>query len=225
MSEFGGRHLGGRAEIGRHAPQIEAVDVGVRREHRHQFLLEAGQHVDDARGRSEVARTSVSVMAGSGRVSDVTTTATLPLTIAGAKRDTSPSSDDDSGATIPTTPVGSGIVKLKYGAPTGFTVPRAWNLVRPARVPDEPVGGVVHDRERRRLTQAFGRRDLGCELLAPALEELGHPVEDLAAVHRRPVGPSVERAARRADRVPQVLPRRPRSVRERLAIRGAGDHV
>jgi hypothetical protein len=35
------------------------------------------------------------------------------VTSGGASRDTSPSSDDVSGATTPTTPVGSGIVKLK----------------------------------------------------------------------------------------------------------------
>ena len=48
----------------------------------------------------------------------------FPPTITGAKRPTSPSSAGSSGATIPTTPVGSGIVKLKYGAATGFEVPR-----------------------------------------------------------------------------------------------------
>ena len=64
-------------------------------------------------GTSDVARTSVRVIAGSGRVSDVTTTTALPVTSGGASLDTSPSKDDVSGATMPTTPVGSGIVKLK----------------------------------------------------------------------------------------------------------------
>src|SRR6185437_13569743 len=80
-------------------------------------------------GTSDVARTSESVTAGRGRVSDVTTTAVLPATTTGASRDTSPSRDDDSGATTPMTPEGSGIVKLKYGAPTGFTVPSTWVIL------------------------------------------------------------------------------------------------
>ena len=37
---------------------------------------------------------------------------------------TSPSSDGSSGASTATTPVGSGIVKLKYGPATGFVPPR-----------------------------------------------------------------------------------------------------
>ena len=60
-------------------------------------------------GTSDVASTSPSVTAGSGRVSDASTTTALPPTTAGARRDTRPSSDDASGATTPTTPVGSGM--------------------------------------------------------------------------------------------------------------------
>ena len=41
-------------------------------------------------GTSEVARTSVSVTAGSGRDSDARTTAALPLTMTGARRLTNP---------------------------------------------------------------------------------------------------------------------------------------
>src|SRR3954451_2042972 len=74
-------------------------------------------------GTSDVARTSDSVTAGSGRDSDASTTAALPDTTTGASRLTRPSSELVSGATIPTTPVGSGIVKLKYGAATGFEAP------------------------------------------------------------------------------------------------------
>jgi hypothetical protein len=43
--------------------------------------------------------------------------------MAGAIRETSPSSGGSSGATTATTPVGSGIVKLKYGPATGFDDP------------------------------------------------------------------------------------------------------
>src|SRR5919199_555857 len=80
-------------------------------------------------GTSDVARTSVSVTAGSGRDSDARTTTVLPATSGGASRDTRPRSDDDSGATIPTTPVGSGIVKLKYGAATGLDDPSTWAIL------------------------------------------------------------------------------------------------
>src|SRR5262245_35781667 len=80
-------------------------------------------------GTSLVARTSVSVTAGSGRVSDARTSAALPATSGGASRETRPSSDDVSGATTPTTPVGSGIVKLKYDAATGFDDPRTWAIL------------------------------------------------------------------------------------------------
>ena len=64
-------------------------------------------------GRSEVASTSDSVMAGSGPASDATTTQVLPPTITGATTDTSPSSDEPAGATTATTPVGSGTEKSK----------------------------------------------------------------------------------------------------------------
>ena len=64
-------------------------------------------------GTSDVASTSVSVTAGSGRDSDAITTAALPETMIGARRLTSPSRLDSSGAIMPTTPVGSGTLKLK----------------------------------------------------------------------------------------------------------------
>src|SRR5919205_1151881 len=77
-------------------------------------------------GRSLVASTSASSIAASGRVSDATATTALPPTIAGAIRDTSPSSGGSSGASVATTPVGSGTVKLKYGPATGFEDPITW---------------------------------------------------------------------------------------------------
>jgi hypothetical protein len=45
----------------------------------------------------------------------------LPVTIAGASTLTSPR--NDGGATMPTTPVGSGADRLKYGPATGFAPP------------------------------------------------------------------------------------------------------
>src|SRR3954465_2894321 len=74
-------------------------------------------------GTSLVASTSASSTAASGLDSDATTTATLPPTITGASRATSPPSAGSSGARTPTTPVGSGMVKLKYGAATALAPP------------------------------------------------------------------------------------------------------
>ena len=48
----------------------------------------------------------------------------FPPVNAGASRETRPRSGGSSGATTATTPVGSGIVKLKYGPATGFEEPR-----------------------------------------------------------------------------------------------------
>src|SRR4029079_19824206 len=53
-------------------------------------------------------------------------TAGAPGRGSGRTRDTSPSSAGSAGATIATTPVGSGIVKLKYGPATGFAPPSTW---------------------------------------------------------------------------------------------------
>src|SRR4051794_41520108 len=77
-------------------------------------------------GTSEVARTSANVTAGSGRSYDDTTTTVLPVTIAGATTLTRPSSEDSCGASTATTPVGSGVERLKNGPPTGLALPITW---------------------------------------------------------------------------------------------------
>src|SRR5688500_12040098 len=74
-------------------------------------------------GTSEVASTSASSIAASGLDSDATTTAAFPPTITGQSRVTRPFSAGSSGASTPTTPVGSGTVKLKYGPATGLEPP------------------------------------------------------------------------------------------------------
>ena len=87
---------------------------------------------------------------------------------------------DRRAATTPTTPVGSGSVKLKYGP--GHRVrgtERLVDLVAPARVPDPPVD--------RGVDPALGVGGAGVselldELRPPALHELRHAVEDLAPV-------------------------------------------
>ena len=80
-------------------------------------------------GTSEVARTSESVTAGSGRSWLVTTTAVLPLTMIGARTQTRPSSEECCGASAATTPVGSGAEMLKYGPVTGLSPPRIWAIL------------------------------------------------------------------------------------------------
>ncbi len=80
-------------------------------------------------GTSEVASDSPSVIAGSGRASDATTTAVLPLTTTGASTEINPSSDDDCGASTATTPVGSGTEKSKYGPATGLVDPVTWAIL------------------------------------------------------------------------------------------------
>src|SRR3954453_3282536 len=64
-------------------------------------------------GTSEVASTSLNVTAGSGRAYDETTTQLLPDTRTGATTETGPSSEDPCGASTATTPVGSGVERLK----------------------------------------------------------------------------------------------------------------
>ena len=66
--------------------------------------------------------------------------AVFPVTITGASTLTSPRSEDACGASTPTTPVGSGTLKLKNGPATGFDDPgNLGHLVGPAGVPDPAV--------------------------------------------------------------------------------------
>src|SRR5438128_12685473 len=74
-------------------------------------------------GKSLVAITSEKDKAGSGADSDAITIHELPETTTGQILDTSERSGSSSGRSIPITPVGSGIEKLKYPFCTGFTVP------------------------------------------------------------------------------------------------------
>ena len=64
-------------------------------------------------GTSLVASTSPRVIALRGYCSLAITTTVLPLTSAGATTLANPSSEDCGGATIATTPVGSGVERLK----------------------------------------------------------------------------------------------------------------
>jgi hypothetical protein len=86
-------------------------------------------------GMSLVATISQTSMQAAGCLSDATTTAVLPVRITGASSEIMASRGGWSGTTMATTPVGSGIVKLKCGELTGFTEPKTCdNLsVHPAK--------------------------------------------------------------------------------------------
>ena len=150
-------------------------------------------------GTSDVASTSPSSIAARGCASDATTTATLPPASTGASRETSPSSAGSPGATIPTTPVGSGTVKLKYGPATGFAPPSTW-----LSLSVQPAYQTI--RSMACSTSVAPAAQLG-QLAAARLEHLGDAVEHLAAVVRRHPRPLAGRAARDAHRVAQVLAR------------------
>lgn len=62
------------------------------------------------------------------------TTAVLPVAMTGAITETSPRNDDFCGARTATTPVGSGVERLKNGPATGLAPPAIWPIlsVQPA---------------------------------------------------------------------------------------------
>ena len=167
-------------------------------------------------GTSEVASTSPSETAGSGDGSLARTTVVFPDTMAGASRETRPRSAWSGGATIPTTPVGSGIVKLKYGPATGFVAPRSWPILsaHPAYQTQRSIEASTPSA--RVLRARVGQ--LGLELGPATLHQLGHAVQDLRPVVRGLARPLRLRGARGPDRVAQVLARRARGAREQPAV-------
>src|SRR5690606_37184873 len=74
-------------------------------------------------GTSLVANTSARLIALNGADSLATTTTVLPATRAGATTLASPRSAESCGATIATTPVGSGVEMLKNGPLTALPLP------------------------------------------------------------------------------------------------------
>src|SRR5262249_28381954 len=66
---------------------------------------------------------------GGGRPWGGSTTQGSPPAITGATADTRPSSAESCGATMPTTPDGSGSEKLKYGPATGLVAPVTWAIL------------------------------------------------------------------------------------------------
>lgn len=82
------------------------------------------------------------------------------------------------------------------------------DLVRPARVPDPAVDRGVHQRGGLLRADALGGGHLGGELLAAALQHLGHPVQHLARLYAvvpdQPL--TAARAARTASRASLRVP-------------------
>jgi hypothetical protein len=71
--------------------------------------------------------------------------AALPLKITGAVSETSDTSEGSSGASTTTTPVGSGVVKLKCEEATGFTLPKICEYlsVQPAKCTRRSIASVT----------------------------------------------------------------------------------
>ena len=96
-------------------------------------------------GTSEVASTSDE---GDRRQRAVrrrpATTAVLPVTTTGATTETRPSRLDCCGASTATTPVGSGVEKLKNGPATGLALPATWAILsaQPAYQTSRSMRGV-----------------------------------------------------------------------------------
>src|SRR4029079_7143861 len=77
-------------------------------------------------GTSEAASTSAKVIAGRGGWGEAATTVVLPVTTTGATTLTRPSRLEPAGASTATTPVGSGVERLKNAPATGFAFPTTW---------------------------------------------------------------------------------------------------
>ena len=157
-------------------------------------------------GTSEVASTSASVTAGSGRGSTPATTTVLPLTMTGASTETRPSSDESCGATHRDDAGRLGQREVEE---------RPGHRVAPSRRPGRscrssrrtrPSGRSPRrrpPRRRRAVTPSAAATSVD-ELRAPALHHLGDPVEHLPAVVRRrartsrrtPCGPRRRRRGR-----------------------------
>ena len=120
---------------------------------------------------------------------------------------------------MPTMPVGSGMLKLKYGAATGLTVPSTW-LILSAQPAYQTQRSMARSTALRAAagSEAFCRGDLIDELRAAPFHQLRHAIENLAAVHRRLARPARNGAARRPDGVANVLARRAHGVGQRRAV-------
>ena len=178
------------------AGEVERVHVHVRGEHRRELVLLPVRTFTTPPGTSDVASTSASVTAASGRCSDATTTAAFPPDEGRRERARrARRARLSSGAMIADD--ADRLRDREVEVRPGDGVRRAEHLrelVRPARVPDPAVDG------RRHL--GLVADELG-ELGAAALEHLGDAVEHLAAVVRRqrrpsPAAPSARRGRRRA---------------------------
>ena len=176
-------------------------------------------------GRSEVASTSASVIAGSGRA------------LAGDHHRGVPGGDHRRDDADQPEQAGPGrrhdrdhAGRLRHAEVEerpGHRVRRPGHLghlVRPPRVPDPAVDRGRHGPLRLGEVSTLARGDLGGELRRPALQHLGHPVEDLAAVVGGRAGPAAHGGPRGLHRVSRVLARRLGGVGQQRSVR-AGHRV
>ena len=148
----------------------------------------------------------------------------LPLTSGGASRDTSPSSDDVSGATTPTTPVASGMVKLKYGAATGLLLPSTWVILSA-----QPAYQTQRSMARSTTSRALPSRRPSAAATSATNWSRRPSISSATRYSTWPrfmavlAGPARLRLAGRADGVAQVLARGATGVGERRPVGGPDD--
>ena len=189
------------------AGQVDRVDVLVRGQHRGQFPQPPGQHVDHAArhirggqhlGQADRGQHRRAADGQHGRVAG------------GDDRREHADQAEQSGLRWrehrhDPGRLGHAEVEVRarhrVGAPGDLR-----DLVRPARIPDPPVDSRRHVPGRASPVILFLSNDnLAGELLRPAFEHFGDPVQDLAAVVGRRPGPAGEGLAGRDHGVPGVF--------------------
>src|ERR1035437_2987599 len=120
------------------------VHVHVAGDVRDELAAVAGQNVHHAAGQIARGQNLRERRGRQWKFFREITIAALPLKITGAVRETSASSDGSSGARTTTTPVGSGVVKLKCDVATGFTLLKICEYlsVQPAKCTSRSIASV-----------------------------------------------------------------------------------
>ena len=162
---------------------------------------EAGEHVDDAAGHVGRREDLGEGDRRQRRVSVARTTTALPLTRAGATRETRPEragsrghDPDDAGR------LRDGEVEVRAG--DGVDAPRTWGILSA-----QPAYQTQRSMARRRPRCARRSATSAHDPPLRRLHHLGDAVQDLAAVVRGRARPAGERLARGHDGVAQVLAR------------------
>ena len=125
----------------------------------------------------------------------------------GASTLTRPSSPASGGASTATTPDGSGTLRLKYGPATALAPPVTCATLsgQPAYQTHRSIAADTFRAAPGPVILFLSNDNLAGELLRPAFEHFGDPVQDLAAVVGRRPGPAREGLAGRDHGVPGVF--------------------